>query len=47
MKNGRCRMHGRKSTGPNNPVKLQDNQNATGTKSKLLTGEFERSHGIG
>ncbi|RTE11196.1 HGGxSTG domain-containing protein [Paenibacillus whitsoniae] len=41
MQNGRCRMHGGKSTGPNNPAKLQGNQNAVGNKSKLSTGEFE------
>jgi uncharacterized protein YjcR len=41
MKNGRCRMHGGKSTGPKQPDKLKGNQNAVGNKSKLLTGEFE------
>ncbi|WP_138494518.1 HGGxSTG domain-containing protein [Paenibacillus pinistramenti] len=41
MKNGRCRMHGGKSTGPKQPDKLKGNQNAIGNKSKLSTGEYE------
>ncbi|WP_275667928.1 HGGxSTG domain-containing protein [Paenibacillus oryzisoli] len=41
MQNGRCRMHGGKSKGPNNPAKLHGNLNAVGNKSKLSTGEFE------
>lgn len=41
MKNGRCRLHGGKSTGPKQPSKLIGNQNAIGNKSALTTGEFE------
>jgi uncharacterized protein YjcR len=41
MKNGRCRMHGGKSTGPKLPSKLRGNQNAVGNKGRLKTGEFE------
>jgi uncharacterized protein YjcR len=41
MKNGRCRLHGGKSTGPKQPAKLIGNQNAIGNKSALTTGEFE------
>lgn len=42
MRNGRCRMHGGRSTGPNCLEKLLGNQNAKGNKSKLVTGEYER-----
>jgi len=41
MKNGRCRMHGGKSTGPKQTSSLIGNQHAVGNKSKLLTGEYE------
>ncbi|MDG0814216.1 HGGxSTG domain-containing protein [Cohnella rhizosphaerae] len=41
MKNGRCRMHGGKSTGPKQPDKLKGNQNAIGNKGRLVTGEYE------
>lgn len=41
MRNGRCRLHGGKSTGPRNPSKLQGNRNAAGNKARLTTGEFE------
>jgi len=41
MKNGRCRMHGGKSTGPKSLGKLLGNQNAKGNKSRLTTGEYE------
>jgi hypothetical protein len=42
MKNGRCRLHGGKSTGPKNSTKLKGNQNAYGNKANLMTGEFEK-----
>ncbi|WP_127585098.1 HGGxSTG domain-containing protein [Paenibacillus koleovorans] len=41
MKNGRCRLHGGKSKGPNNPAKLRGNRNAVGNKAALTTGEYE------
>lgn len=41
MNNGRCRLHGGKSTGPKQPSKLIGNQNAFGNKGKLTTGEYE------
>lgn len=41
MRNGRCRLHGGKSTGPKNPAKLIGNQNAAGNKAAVTTGEYE------
>ncbi|AMA73475.1 HGGxSTG domain-containing protein [Aneurinibacillus thermoaerophilus] len=41
MKNGRCRMHGGKSTGPKDRKKLCRNQNAAGNKARVTTGEYE------
>lgn len=42
MSNGRCRMHGGKSTGPKDIEKLKGNKNAVGNKARLTTGEFEK-----
>lgn len=41
MKNGRCRMHGGKSTGPKDRKKLCRNKNAAGNKARITTGEYE------
>lgn len=41
MKNGRCRMHGGKSTGAKQKASLIGSQHAVGNKSKLLIREYE------
>lgn len=41
MKNGRCRMHGGKSTGPKHLERLKGNKHAVGNKGRLTTGEYE------